>query len=52
MITIGKADRTIVAQIPVCGVTSDILELMKQGRVHDADHRIAEITGLKKEKFV
>lgn len=32
-------------------VNSDILELLKQGKSHEADHRIAEITGLKKDKF-
>ncbi len=28
-------------------VDSDILSLLKQGRAHEADHRIAEISGLK-----
>ncbi len=28
-------------------VDSDVLELLKQGKVHEADHRIAEISGLK-----
>ncbi len=28
-------------------VNSDILELLKQGRTHEVDHRIAEISGLK-----
>ncbi len=32
-------------------VDSDILELLKLGRMHDADHRIAEISGLKKDKL-
>jgi precorrin-2 dehydrogenase/sirohydrochlorin ferrochelatase len=28
-------------------VDSDVLELLKQGRTHEAEHRIAEISGLK-----
>lgn len=28
-------------------VDSDVLELLKQGKLHEADHRISELTGLK-----
>lgn len=41
------ADEAARRQVFAALVDSDILALLKQGRTHEADHRIAEISGLK-----
>lgn len=43
------ADESARREVFQALINSDVIELLRQGRMHEADHRIAEISGLKKQ---